>query len=521
MTPAPDPNAELAALRGEVAHLRRVNRELLDTVAELRGTVERQQAHIDRLVRMTFGRRSGRITGPTLFDDAADPEPLVPTSDTPIGPASPPDDNPPRRRGHGRHPRPADLPRERVEVDLTEAEKACPCCRRTRVRIGSDVSERLDYRPACLFVRQLVRATYACRFCERAGDDPQVARTQLPPEPIPRGTAAAGLLAHILVSKYCDHLPLYRLEAILGRLGWPVHRSTLCDQVMACAGVLEPLYRRMCDRVRLSASLHTDDTPVPLLAPRRTAHAWVYVGDSANPYTVFDLTAGRSQEFPAAFLAGYTGFLQADGYAGYNPVVAGGATRVGCWAHARRYFFDARLSDPERTHDALARIRGLYAVEREAKERRLTGQSLAAFRQARAGPVLAAFATWLTEHRPRVLPKSSIGEAFTYATNQWGTLGVYVTDGRLTIDNAPAEQAIRPLCVGRRNWLHLGGDGGLKPTAVLLSVIASAKRAGVNPWAYLRNVLTELPSRPAGADVVELLPDVWATSRVSSMSVAG
>jgi hypothetical protein len=340
-----------------------------------------------------------------------------------------------------------------------------------------------------------------------------VARPPPPAEPIPRGTAAAGLLAHVLVSKYCDHLPLYRLESILGRLGWPVHRSTLCDQVMACAGVLEPLYRLMCDRVRQSAVIHADDTPVPLLAPRRTAHAWVYVGDTHNPYTVFDLTAGRSQEFPAAFLAGYTGFLQADGYAGYNPVAAGGATRVGCWAHARRYFFDARLSDPERAHDALARIRGLYAVEREAKERRLTGTALAAFRQARAGPVLAAFADWLADRRPRALPKSAIGEAVTYATNQWGTLCVYPTDGRLAIDNAPAEQAIRPLCVGRRNWLHLGGDGGLRPTAVLLSVAASVKRAGVNPWAYLTHVLTELPTRPQGADLEDLLPDRWFSKR--------
>jgi hypothetical protein len=318
------------------------------------------------------------------------------------------------------------------------------------------------------------------------------------------------------VSKYCDHLPLYRLEAILGRLGWPVQRSTLCDQVMASAGVLEPLYRLMCDRIRQSACVHADDTPVPLLAPRRTAHAWVYVGDAANPYTVFDLTAGRSQEFPAAFLEGYTGFLQADGYAGYSPVVAGGATRVGCWAHARRYFFDARLSDPERAHDALARIRALYAVEREAKERQLTGPALAAFRQARAGPVMAAFSDWLTEHRPRVLPKSAIGEAFTYTTNQWGTLGVYLTVGRLTIDNAPAEQAIRPLCVGRRNWLHLGGDGGLNPTAVMLSVVASVKRAGVNPWAYLRDALVVLAARGQGADVSDLLPDVWTRTRVGA-----
>jgi transposase len=520
MTPAPATSDELASLRAESAHLRRVNQELLSTVAELRATVERQQAHIDRLVRMTFGRRSERVAGPTLFDGLLDPEPTPPAgADAPPVPEPPTEEAAPRRRGHGRRPRPADLPRERVEIDLTEAERACPCCKRIRTRIGADVSERLDYRPASLFVRQVVRATYACRFCERAGDDPQVVRPPLPPEPIPRGTAAAGLLAHVLVSKYVDHLPLYRQESILGRLGWEATRSTLCDQILACAGVLEPLYRLMCDRARLSAALHTDDTPVPLLAPRRTAHAWVYVGDAANPYTVFDLSVGHSRDAPATFLKDYKGFVHADGYAGYGPVYEGGATHVGCWMHARRYFFDARLSDPGRAHEALARIRALYAVEREAKEKELTGAALAAYRQEHAGPVLAAFADWLAGQRPRVLPKSSIGEAVTYATNQWPTLGVYLTDGRLTIDNGPAEQAIRPLCVGRRNWLHLGGDGALRPTAVLLSITASVRRHGIDAWAYLKHVLTELPVSPPGTGLSDLLPDRWARSRAGPVPV--
>jgi transposase len=520
MTPAPDSDAELAALRAEVAHLRRVNQELLDTVGELRATVERQQAHIDRLVRMTFGRKSERVvTGPTLFDDIPDPDQASPTADAPATPTTPPESASPKRRGHGRRPRPADLPRERVEIDLTEAEKACPCCHKTRIRIGADVSERLDYRPASLFIRQIVRPTYVCRSCERAGDDPQVVQRPLSPEPIPRGTAAAGLLAHVIVSKYCDHLPLYRQVTILARLGWNVTRSTLCDQLIACASVLEPLYRLMCDRVRLSASLHTDDTSVPLLAPRRTAHAWAYVGDTANPYTVFDLSVGRSRDAPTAFLKGYTGFVHADGYAGYNPVYDGGARHVGCWAHARRYFFDARLSDPERSHGALARIRSLYAVEREAKDKKLTGAELAAYRQQHASPVLNAFGHWLAEQRPRVLPKSAIGEALTYATNQWPTLGVYLTDGRLTIDNAAAEQAIRPLAIGRKNWLHVAGDGGLKTASVLLSTCASIKRQGINPWVYLKHVLTELPTRPLSADLTELLPDAWARSLAGLVAV--
>jgi transposase len=246
-----------------------------------------------------------------------------------------------------------------------------------------------------------------------------------------------------------------------------------------------------------------------------------YVGDAANPYTVFDLSVGRSRDAPAAFLKGYTGFVHADGYAGYGPVYEGGATHVGCWAHVRRYFFDARLTDPERAHEALARIRALYAVEREAKERELTGAALAAYRQEHAGPVLATFAGWLADQRPQVLPKSLIGEAVTYATNQWPTLGVYLTDGRLTIDNGPAEQALRPLCVGRRNWLHLGGDGGLQPTAVLLSVTASVKRHGLDPWVYLKHVLTELPAGPPRTGLSDLLPDLWARSQAGPMALPG
>ncbi|HJZ55995.1 MAG TPA: IS66 family transposase, partial [Gemmataceae bacterium] len=347
MAPAPAPDAELTALRTEAAHLRRVNQELLATLAELRATIEKQQAHIDRLVRMTFGRRSERVAGPNLSDEVPDPDPS-PAAETLSTTNPPPEAATPRRRGHGRRPLPADLPREKVEIDLTDAEKACPHCRRTRIRIGADVSERLDYRPAALFVRQVVRPTYACRSCERASDDPQVVRSPLPPEPIPRGTAAAGLVAHLIVSKYIDHLPLYRQESILGRLGWEVTRSTLCDQILACAGVLAPLYRLMCQRVLLSEALHADDTPIALLSPRRTAHAWVYVGDADNPYTVFDLSVGRSQDAPAAFLKDYKRFVHADGYAGYNPVYEGGATHVGCWMHTRRYFFDARLTDPER-----------------------------------------------------------------------------------------------------------------------------------------------------------------------------
>ncbi len=480
-------------------------RELLATVAQLRSTIDKQQAHIHYLVRLTFGRRSERVEGPTLFDglvgSEAEPAPA------PEGKAQ--EVLAVKRQGHGRRKRPAELPREREVLDVTEAEKTCPCCGEARVRIGADVSERLDYRPACLFLRAIERPTYICRRCEQQGKNIRAVHAPLPPEPIPRSTVGAGLLAHVIVSKWCDHLPLYRLEGILARLGWEVSRSTLCDQMMACAGVLTPLYELLCRRVRASFALHSDDTPIALLNPRRTAYAWVYVGDQANPYTVFDLSAGRQQEFPEKFLAGYRGFLHADGYAGYNPLYSAGATHVGCWMHARRNFFEAKENDAARAHEALARIRLLYAVEAEAKEKELTGAELAAYRQAHAGPVLKSFAQWLAEEVPRLLPKSKIGEAFGYASNQWPTLVRYLEDGRLTIDNSPAEQAIRPLAVGRRNWLQIAGDGGLKSAAVLLSVAATTKRHRLNPWAYVKHILSESAARQPDADLSDLLPDAW------------
>jgi transposase len=485
--------------------------ELLATIKQLRATLDKQNAHIHYLVRITFGRRSERYEGPTLFDGFTPPE-SIPAPPAPAEPEPEPEPEtaqPRKRRGHGRRKPAAVLPCEREVLDLTEAEKACPCCGERRVKIGADVSTRLDYRPACIYRHELERPTYICRRCEQQGQNIQAAQAPLPPEPIARGTVGAGLLAHVIVSKWFDHLPLYRLETILGRLGWEVSRSTLCDQMMNCAKVLHALYEVMCGRVKSSFALHTDDTPLTLLNPRRTAYAWVYVGDRANPYTVFDLSAGHQQEFPEEFLAGYRGYVHADGYAGYNGLYAAGAKHVGCWMHARRNFFEAKESDPARAHEALARIRLLYALEAEAKQKELQGAELAAYRRERAGPVLESFAAWLAAEVPRALPKSKMGEALVYASNQWSTLVRYLEDGRLTIDNGAAEQAIRPLAVGRRNWLQIAGDGGLPSAAVLLSIAASARRHALNAWVYVKHLLIECAARKPGTDLSDLLPDAW------------
>jgi transposase len=251
-----------------------------------------------------------------------------------------------------------------------------------------------------------------------------------------------------------------------------------------------------------------------LLRPRRTAYAWLYLGDAQHPYTLFDLTAGRSQTFPQQFLDGYRGFVHADAYDGYN-AVHNNIRHLGCWMHARRYFIEAEPSDP-RAVEALAFIRTLYAVEREINENReklgdtFTDADVVGPRRTRAGPILARFADWLEEQRRHATPKSLFGQALEYSRNQWRSLVRYLDDARFAIDNGVAERAIRPLALGRSNWLHVGGDGGLKTAAVLLSVCASATRHRLNPWSYVRDVLDQLAARSANVDANDLLPDAWA-----------
>jgi transposase len=390
---------------------------------------------------------------------------------------------------------------------LSDAEKVCPCCATPRVPIGETSRERLDFTPSSIFVRVLVQPTLVCRACEQAGLDPQFAKPEFPAEPVPKSGVAAGLLAQVLVSKYVDHLPLNRQVSIFARAGWPVSRTRLCDLVMKCGELLDPLYRLMVDRVKQSFVIHADDSPVTLLRPNRTAYAWLYLGDASQPYTVFDLTDGRGEEHPSKFLAGYQGFVHSDGYAGYNSV-HGHERHLGCWAHVRRKFVESQTSDPAKASEALAYIRTLYAVEREIQTDQLVGEAVVSRRRSRAGPVLNSFGEWIDKEHRSVLPKSPLGQALTYARNQWASLGRYLTDARFTIDNNVAERAVRPLAVGRKNWLFIGGDAGLPTASVLLSLCASAKRHGVNPWAYLTEVLTQMSAKPT--DLTSLLPDAWA-----------
>lgn len=346
----------------------------------------------------------------------------------------------------------------------------------------------------------------------------------LPPQAIPRCLAGPGLLAHVIVSKFDDHLPLYRQERILAREGVYLSRSTLCDWLAGCAAVLQPLFMLMWQRVFASRYLHTDDTYVAVQDQPGKGNLWVYYGDSAHRYVVYDFTTSRAAERPVECLQAFKGFLHADALPGYDKVFGKERQEVGCWAHTRRYFYDARLTKPVPACHVLGTIGRLYALEAAAKyAAQVEHLSEADFwevrwqlRQRQAIPLLTGLRQYLDKTRPEILPQSPLGEAFTYLANQWATLQRYTEHGFLDIDNNVAEQVLRGVALGRKNWLFMGSAEGGKTAAVLLSFTQTCKRLGVEPWLYLREMLTVLPTiaeSERATALPALLPDVWAQAQ--------
>jgi transposase len=416
-----------------------------------------------------------------------------------------------KRRRNGRKLIPDDLPRETVVHDLTSEERSCPCCGAERVEIGRDVTETVDFVPASVKVKRHERVKYACPEC--AG---QIAIADPPPLPFDRSKAEAGMLAVIAVSKYADHAPLYRQEAIFKRFGIDVPRSTQCDWMARTAETLDPLAKRMRELVRTSRIIQTDDTPVKLRdGPRsgeRTARFWAYVGDRDHPYVIYDFSCDRRGEHPQRWLAGCSGYLQCDAFAGYDAVFAqGGLVEVGCWAHVRRKFHDARLTDPGRALPMVKMIGELYEVEkawRALPERERTFEHRLAMRDERSRAHVDAIMEVLRGWRDATMPKSAIGKAVRYALGLETALRRYLGDGALEIDNNACERALRGIALGRKNWLFAGSERGGRTAATIFTVLASARLHEIEPWAYLRDVLDRMPHVPI-SQLDDFLPDVW------------
>jgi len=417
---------------------------------------------------------------------------------------------PGKRHDHGRGVLPPHLPRIPIEHDLPDEEKKCPCCGEVRRRIGEEVSEQLEIIPAKFQVLKHVRFKYACRACEAKADNPQIVVAAKPPQPIERGLPGPGLLAYLVTSKWSEHLPLYRLEAILARAGVRVSRSTMCGWLAACGVLVQPLVELMARRILASRVIHTDDTRIPVQDPDarkcKSGRIWAYLGDVANPYVVYDYTPDRTRAGPAHWLRDFKGHLQADAYGGYDGIYHSGAIEVACWAHARRKFFDAKETDMRRAATMLEFVRRLYAVEDEARD--LAVDARRDLRQSQSKSILDEIKAWLDAEREVVLPRSPMGEAFTYVCNQWTALNTYVTEGFLNIDNNAAERAVKRVAIGRKNWLFAGNDAAGGTAARLYSLVASAERHDLDPQRYLTSVLARLPGLTA-SELPTLLPDAW------------
>jgi transposase len=529
------PPTDAEHLPDDVATLKRMVLELLASLHDRDRDIEGLRHRIHLLLHRLYGPRGERFDPNQLLlfvemaagQDTAQETPTEPPTPTKLQR---------RCRPHGRRRLPENLAREPRHHELSEAERVCPNCGKVRIDIGTDRSEQLDYQPASLIVIEHFVHKYTCPCCNKRQTQSQ---EQSPPEPsscqlmdssevviaapkpampIAKGLPGPGLLAHLIVSKCVDHLPLHRLERVYQRQGLFLHRSTLCDWMAACANLLRPLYDLMVSVVMQSRALHTDDTTVKMqeLVTHllSTARLWAYLGDAAHPYNVFDFTLNRKRDGPQQFLANYQGYLHADAFSGYDGLylpdprtAAARIIEVACNAHARRKFYEARGSDALRSHQALAYYRHLYELERQAKD--FNDEQRLQMRQELSLPILEQFHQWLLAQRPEVLPKSPMGEAIAYTLNNWEALRRYTEAGFLAIDNNIAEREMKRIAIGRRNWLTVGSPRGGQTAAVLFSFTSTCQRLGVEPWAYLRDVLGRLPIHPAER-LAELLPDEWA-----------
>jgi transposase len=515
-------------LPDDPAVLKQMILELLDALQKSQHECEGLQQRLDQLLRRLYGPKAERFDPnqpwllPELATANADTNGAMAAS-TPRVEDEAATAAKSQRPGHGRKPLPADLPRRRIEHALSEAQRVCPGCGEVCRQFGEEISEQLDYQPASLFVQQHVRFKYACPKCHD-----HVTTAPVPAAVIDKGLPGAGLLAQIVASKYADHLPLHRLERILGRHGIELARSTMCAWVAHVAAMFRPVVDLMADLARLSKMLHTDATKMPHLdpdlAPGRSlsGQMWIYYGDRDHPFNVFDFCRDHSARGIDAFLQdkSYRGYLNADAHNIYDHLFRDGAIiELGCWTHCRRHFYESKESDPARAHLVLARIRQLYEAEEEAKkiiaQHELHGADADAvrlrLRQENSLPVVTTLCQWLREEQGKVLPKSPMGQAIAYALRHWQALTRYLDDGFLDIDNNVAELMLRHIAIGRKNWLFAGSSSGAETAAILFSVTSTCHRHGIDAFAYMHDLLQRLAHDPKPAPEVlrAWLPDRW------------
>ena len=492
------------------SHIRELAKKLASTQRQL--TILQHQMEL--MLRRLYGRKSEKIMPGQLLLDcmpdflnrvsqelhaAAVPEPPVPKAPKPGT----------SRRNFGRIPIPEHLERIEILLDIPEEQKIGPEGKPLKV-IGIEVSEKLEYRPGKLIVNVYKRPQYAA---PDSIDTVGVIAAPMPDHPIARCKADVGLLAQVIVSKYADHQPLYRQDVIFAREGVTIPRATQCSWMMQVYDAIGPLEDALRAAIRESGVIFTDDTPVPLQVKGngkvKKARLWVYVrGGPGPPLTVYDFSCDRSKQRPLAFLDGYGGYVHADAYSGYDELFKKeGVIEVGCWAHVRRKFDEATSSRSLEATDILARIARLYH-QVETPGATMTPEDRCRFRQEHARPILDGIFGKLKELKQETIPSEPLHKAVEYALKQRDALCRYLEDGWLRPDNNLAENAMRPVALGRKNWMFVGSERGGRAAALFMSLIQSCKGCSVNPWEYFDDLLRRIMSHPVSR-LRELLPDTW------------
>ena len=509
---------DAATLPDTPGALKEIIVDLHGQVADLRDVYDKETGilleQIRHLRAQLFGRKSEKIMpegGPQplpLFDM---PEPEAEEEKEVHVPAH-------NRKKRGRKPLPEDLPRiERIH-DIDDADKVCACgCELSR--IGEEISEQLDIIPAQVQVIRHIRPKYACKNCEGVEDNgPTVKIAPVPQQIIPKSIASPGLLAHILTGKFIDHTPFYRQEKQFVRLGVEISRTSMCNWAMQAASACQPLLNLLQDEVQSGSFINIDETSLQVLqepgrSPTSKSYMWIFRrGDPDKPVFVYQYHPTRAGDVARAFLRDFQGYVQTDGYSGYDFLDHIGEIRhVGCWAHARRKFMDVIKAQGKNrksgsADNALSYIKKLYKLEKDAREKELSPEEIYRMRQSQAKPILDDFEKWLSKKKLHTPPKGLLGKAVSYALNQWHRLVGYIEDGHLTPDNNMAENSIRPFVVGRKNWLFSGTPEGAEASALLYSLIETAKVNKLEPYAYLRYIFEKLPMASSLEDYEALLP---------------
>jgi len=487
-------------------------KDLRSRVKSLEERVAELEKQISRRNRMLFGKRSAKVsntvltgTGKALYEANAQE---LETEKRKLQLL--PDES---KHGGGGRTAPACAPvKQRNEHTITDPlELACPCCGTMRKVIGFRVSQQLDILRAVFQLLEHIQYTYACPKCQG-----EVVTAPKPEQPFGKGYATGGLVSHIGDAKFNWHQPLYRQQRIYGAQGVPIARSTMCRLLRDGADILEHVVRRMHRLMLKSHFIQSDSTTMPVikkgLGKAHRGSIWILRGDETQPYIVYEFTETGEGKHPERMLAGFKGFLLTDGAPVFNGVIANGATAVNCWAHAYRYFEDARDSDAELADQALAIIKGLFDIERVAAQ--LSENERLQLRQRLSKPRLAELRQWLADQTesPYFLPKSKFGEAVNYCLNRWDALCRYTNHGFLLADNNHSENGLRPAVLGRRNWLFAGSVEGGRTAAVFMSIVQTCRRLEIDPFEYMTDVLNRLPAVPT-SQIDEFLPDRWKQTR--------